>query len=137
MGLSGPLFEPAKQDDMESIHGKRGGHYNTFHVPYGSGMEVLREWFPEGEANDMNLVVFSTSGVHGTYQTLEDAEGDLAKGEEAEVTFTIYQPRLVTLRYGVIAVTLADIPFLKKLRASSRAEFCTIGGDPTPEEPTK
>jgi hypothetical protein len=140
--LGGPSFEPAEDHNFKSVSGKRGGHYNNFYFQPGREMAVLREWFPEGEANDMNLVLFSTSGVHGSYTTIEEIEAGLAKygdspsfGEDGwpndyagnELTVMILQPRLCTVRHGNATVTLADIPFLKKLRASSIAEFSKIG----------
>ena len=95
------------------------------------GMAALREFFPEGEADEMNAVLFSTSGVHGTYNTIEDSETHInAPTEETfgEVTFLIVQPRIVALRYGVChPETQADIDFLKRLRASSHAALSKIG----------
>ena len=73
----GPMFEPAKTDWWESSHGKQGGHYNTFHLAKGvDGMEVLRGFFSASGfevPDEMNFVLFSTSGVHGSYTTIEAA----------------------------------------------------------------
>jgi hypothetical protein len=90
----------------------------------GTGMASLRDMFPDGEANELNFVLFSTSGVHGTYNTIEEAENCLfgpAREEGiAEVTFLIVHPRLVSLRYGVCnPITHEDVYFLKKLRSTS------------------
>jgi hypothetical protein len=97
--------------------------------------EMLRGFFPDGEANDLNFVLFSTSGVHGTYLTIEDIEKDLAEPEEdrAGLTLTtlVVQPRLVCLRYGNIRVHPDDIEWLKRLRASSLAAAAKIGTDAT------
>jgi hypothetical protein len=95
------------------------------------GMNVLREMFPDASANDLNFVLFSTSGVHGTYNTIEEAERYL-KGEEeegaAEVTFVIVHPRLVAMRYGVCnPANQDDIDYLKSLRASSHKAASCIG----------
>lgn len=140
--FGGPIFEQAEDINFKSVSGKRGGHYNNFYFKLGRAMAILREWFPDGEANEMNLVLFSTSGVHGTYTTIEEIEMGLTKygnnpsfdAEEwpedyhgNELTVIILQPRLCTVRHGNATVTLADIPFLKKLRASSIAEFSKIG----------
>ncbi len=46
---------------------------------------LLREWFPDGRADEHNLVLFSTSGVHGSYLTLEDARRSLESGAEREL----------------------------------------------------
>jgi hypothetical protein len=134
MSLSGPMFEPAKSVDWESSHGKQGGHYNTFHLaPGADAMDVLHHWFPDGEANEMNLVFFSTSGVHGTYCTIEEVETGLSLPGDHEdrihdLTFLVVQPRIVTLRYGnCTPKTPDDFAFLKKLRASSWAAAQKIG----------
>lgn len=139
--VSGPMFEPAEDPDFKSVHGKRGGHYNNFYFQHGREMAVLRDWFPDGEANEMNVVLFSTSGVHGTYTTIEEIEAGLAKyGDEPEfgedwpddyhgneLTILLIQPRICTVRHGNATVTLADIPFLKKLRETSHAALVKIG----------
>lgn len=43
---------------------------------------ALRGMFPDAKADDMNFVLFSTSGVHGTYNTIEEAEKHLAPGKD-------------------------------------------------------
>lgn len=137
--LGGPMFENPNSGDCRSIHGKTGAHYNIyeFHT-----LATLRDFFPNGKADPLNFVLFSTSGVHGTYTTLEDIEASLTKyGDDAPaagddypddyhvpaVTVLIVHPRLVCLRYGVVPVTLADLPWLKTLRASSWAVCRKIG----------
>lgn len=91
----------------------------------GDGMAALREMFPNGEANGLNFVLFSTSGVHGTYATIEAVEDKPAIG----LTFLIVQPRIVGLKYGNCEPkTPEDFAFLKKLRASSWRAVATIGG---------
>ncbi len=103
----------------------------------GDGMEALRQLFPEGEATDMNAVLFSTSGVHGTYCLIEAVEEDMQREERdgpRDVTFCVIQPRIVCMRYGCAEPRNAeDIAFLKKLRASSQRALATIGVPcPTP-----
>lgn len=91
----------------------------------GDGMAALRQMFPDGKADDLNFCLFSTSGVHGTYCTIEDAEA----GEVRDVTFVVVQPRIVGIRYGNCEPrTPEDFAFLKALRASSREAVATIGG---------
>lgn len=88
------------------------------------GMEALRVMFPDGEADRDNLVMFSTSGVHGTYLTIEDEQA----APDTGVTFLVLQPRLVATRYGVAhPETEDDFDFLKKLRATSWAVMTRIG----------
>lgn len=146
---SGPMFERAQSGHWISVHGKDGGHYNTFALGVSmrtnadeyeraNGMDALRQFFPNGQANEYNLCLFSTSGVHGMYTTIEEVEADLVKPDEWEdeegntkhdhITFLIIQPRIVTLRYGnCFPKTKDDIAFLKRLRETSFAEFVKIG----------
>lgn len=98
----------------------------------GDGMEALRTMFPDGEANDLNFVLFSTSGVHGSYATLEEVEEEPDLG----LTFLIVQPRIVGVRYGNCEPkTPEDFAFLRKLRASSWRAVATIGVATTGKEP--
>lgn len=108
-----------------ALHGE-SGHYNiTELISDEYGMDALRAMFPDGGAsvNEINFVLFSTSGVHGTYGTIEDAEQ-----ENRSVTFLIVHPRLVSLRYGnANPETPEDFEFLKDLRAASWREMLKIG----------
>ena len=103
-------------------------HYSIMRlVENGSGMKALRELSPDGEADELNFVLFSTSGIHGSYNTIEDAELFL-QGKNPEghpnITFLIIHPRLVALRYGICTPTSQDdINYLKKLRDSS---YCAV-----------
>lgn len=113
-----PMWKP--------LHGD-SGHYNVSKIINESySMKALKELFPEGEksVNEMNFVLFSTSGVHGTYTTIEEAEED----EELSVTFLVIHPRLVSLRYGTVSPRKPDdFEFLKKLRCASWDIVKTIG----------
>jgi hypothetical protein len=131
------MFQPAKSEGSESIFNKTGAHYNIYKIDREQGMRILQEIFPEGVANEMNFVLFSTSGVHGTYKTIEEIEislqkyGELESKEDApeeripedytdpSLTILIVHPRIVCLQYGEIKISLKDIGFLKKLRESS------------------
>ena len=107
-------------------------HYNIFQYSPEESMDMLKSVFPDGLADEMNFCLFSTSGVHGTYSTIEDAERrllfeDSDEGTE-EVTFLVVHPRVVALRYGnVIVESNADIAFLKRLRKSSTEVINRIG----------
>jgi hypothetical protein len=93
-------------------------YYTTQQIQTADAMSTLREWFPEGLANDLNVVLFSTAGVHGSYTTIEQAE---ESEEPMEITFVVIRPRTVQTRYGnCLPETPADFAFLKQLRASSR-----------------
>lgn len=135
MTLSGPIFEPSKHGPWRSVHGASGGHYNVFACEDWAGMTALRELFPDGEADEMNFVLFSTSGVHGSYTTIEELETDDSDDDEYDpsLTFLVVQPRLCTLRYGECQPTTTDdFAFLKRLRESSHRAVAVIGL-PTPE----
>lgn len=115
----------------ESIHSSTSTHYNNFRCTDENGMNALRELFPEGDADCDNFVLFSTSGVHGTYTTIESAENDLSKA--IAITFLVIQPRVCTMRHGVcVPQTREEIAFLKTLRETSQEAIAGIGIDPTP-----
>lgn len=99
-------------------------HYTIFQIDSDRGMELLRSIFPDGKANEMNLVLFSTSGVHGTYTTIRDIK---RRKKGGDLTVIILMPRLVSLYYGDIKVEPEDIGFLKELRRTSREVFKSIG----------
>jgi len=121
----------------ETLNGKSFAHYSVMSLidRNNGGMEAIRALFPEGQADELNFILFSTSGVHGTYNNIEDAEhylnGD--KDEDGDeycqgVTFLIVHPRLVALRYGVCEPqNKYDIEYLKKLRESSHEIIRKIG----------
>lgn len=103
-------------------------HYSVMKLsdPYG-GLYALRAMFPDAKADALNFCLFSTSGVHGTYATIEEVE----KGECSGVTFLVVHPRLVALRYGECEPTTPeDFAFLKALRASSLEAMAKIGSKP-------
>ncbi len=146
--LGGPMFEPAESETFEAQKclecrsRKTGAHYNLYHIT--AGMRSLKEIFPEGEADALNLCLFSTSGIHGTYITIEEIKASLEKygnspsfGEDDEawpddyvgneLTVLIFHPRIVCMRYGNVKVQREDIPFLEKLRETSWRAFQSIG----------
>lgn len=91
-------------------------------------IEELKQFFPNGKCNEINLVLFSTSGIHGTYQKIEDICFDGSSEENTDyLTVLVIQPRKVCMAYGEIKVSEEDVEYLKMLRKSSRDEFCKIG----------
>lgn len=134
--VNGQMVETAQNGPWRSIHGKDGAHYNHYQCRTKDGMTALREFFEDG-ADFMNFVLFSTSGVHGTYNTIEAAErwlaGDRPSDPEAGdyyqvVTFLIVQPRICCLRYGNCRPETADdIAFLKQLREASLRAVQKLG----------
>lgn len=116
----------ALMDFWELLHDRASGigYYNVFHlINQNMGMEALRQLFPDAQADALNLVMFSTSGVHGSYVTIEECEEDPSLG----LTFLVIHPRTVTMRYGNCTPNSPeDFAFLKKLRASSGAAMMSI-----------
>lgn len=111
-------------------------------------IEPIKALFPSTDVNEMNVVLFSTNGTHGTATTIEEFEeafkilrGDSVGTqitvddiEEADsvvengITYLIVQPRIVKTFYGVcIPSSLDEIEYLKKLRDSSKAVLSRIG----------
>ena len=141
--VGGPMFEQSSDEFRRSVHGRRGGHYNTFELrDADAGLLFLKQLFPDGKANDLNFVLFSTSGIHGSYIRLEEIEDGLRMYPDGPpneddaydngwmgntVTVLVVQPRLATLTFGEARVTLADLPYLYALRESSWAAAQTIG----------
>jgi hypothetical protein len=91
--------------------------------------EVRQFWGDDPQPDEDNWMLGSTSGVHGSYTTLDhiaacfggtcDCDPE-ALAEDAEQshdrpTFTvlIVQPRLVKMIYGDVPVTRADLPYLR------------------------
>src|SRR3989304_8756196 len=111
-------------ENIDKTRQDESAHYSIMRLTEkGSGMEALRELFRDGDADELNFVLFSTSGIHGSYNTIEDAELFL-QGKNPEghpnITFLIIHPRLVALRYGICTPTSQDdINYLKKLRDNS------------------
>jgi len=125
---------------------KDGAHYNIWVISSG-GVAGLRKMFGDPpHANEMNFALFSTSGVHGNYTTIEEIEHSLGKygsdpafmQDESEesipddyhgpsLTVAVYHPRIIGIGYGNVQVTLEDIPFLKALRQSSWDAVQRIG----------
>ena len=133
--VSGPMFEPAKSAIWESMSGKSGAHYNNYGCLDKDGMAGLRQMFPSGIVDEMNFVLFSTSGVHGTYGTIEEAEEEWRRGvdEDCEparptVTFLIVHPRICCLRHGNCRPSsVEDFAFVKQLREQSWSVVQNIG----------
>jgi len=83
------------------------------------GIEHLKRIFPDGEANDLNWCLLSTSGVHGLYRTLDDLEYSFEEDEVYSITALVVMPRIVSMLWGHIEITKDDVPYLRKLVSSS------------------
>ena len=107
-------------------------HYNIFEIEDDEAMGMIASHFPDGP-NEMNLIFFSTSGVHGSYTSIEEAElfiGCDDEDEDAEkyVTFVIFQPRVMCLKYGNVRIESTEqAQYLKDLREKSWKEAALIG----------
>jgi len=103
-----------------------GGHYSINWIAPEHAWEWLRQKFPQGKASDSCWIALSTSGVHGTYCTLDDLPGAWADFERdgetspPEVTFICTEPRLVRTCYGNVPVgDQEEVEWLRSLVASS------------------
>lgn len=122
----------SNEERLVNVVSGMGSHYSVNCAK--DGMKLLRSIFPDGEADEMNFVLFSTSGVHGTYQTIEEEEADPGIG----VTFLVVHPRLVTVQYGnAYPQSKSDYDFLKQLRASSKDVVANVIGSHSPDELVK
>jgi hypothetical protein len=90
--------------------------------------EIRQFWGDDPKPNELNWMIGSTSGVHGSYATLDQIEAcfkdecDCPDDEKTddyhhrqEFTVLICRPRLVALTYGSIPVTLEELPYLRTI----------------------
>ena len=99
-------------------------------------IDDLKRIFPEGKCNTLNWFYLSTSGVHGSYTTLDDIEKgwDIVKKEGwdeevddwpegycgRDITVGVLMPRMAKVIYGNIELeTRDDIRWLRELLNSS------------------
>lgn len=106
-----------------------GGAWSISQFLTPDGMQALREKFPHGKADELNFVLFSTSGVSGSYTTIEESQAAfMESGGLVSVTFVIVAPRIIRLEYGNCQPESAeDYAFLKSLRETSWAAVAGIG----------
>lgn len=82
-------------------------------------IDDVKAHFPDGKADARNWFVASTSGVHGTYDTLDDIEYGKDGHFPTHLTVLIIHPRTVVLKFGVIEVHQDDIAYLRGLIGST------------------
>lgn len=114
------------------LNTNESAHYSIFEVRREDGMDFLKTIFPDGVADELNFVLFSTSGIHGGYELIEDLSLDKAFEDDEpytpRLTFLVIKPRIVSVTYGnCIPKSESDIAFLKRLRATSLAAVSKIG----------
>lgn len=137
--LSCPRCVRAKEDGrvvsmfgMERVYEPKppewvgGGHYTINWIREDFTWEWIGKKFSKGEADENCWILFSTSGVHGTYMTLDkillaEKVADEEEEEEEEfLTFLCVEPRLVRICYGNLPIrSEEDKAWLRRLAASS------------------
>ncbi len=91
------------------------GHYSVVEL---EDMAELREILGDG-ADRLNWLFLSTSGVHGSYTTLNDVFDEDGGESEHRVTVLVVQPRMVRSFYGHIQITEDDVPWLRQQVAAT------------------
>ncbi|WP_413373333.1 hypothetical protein [Paenibacillus taichungensis] len=94
-------------------------------------IDDLKSIFPDGQADELNWCMLSTSGVHGTYTKLETIreyfsnpqefveEQNGGEDFEPKVTVLVVKPREISMLHGHIKVDEHDIEYLNDLVSSS------------------
>ena len=103
-------------------------HYQNDKI---NDIDDLKSLFPKMKANSLNWCIFSTSGVHGSYFDLDEIEHSLKNNLneydtgycDPILTVLVIKPRIVSLGWGNIEITLNDIPFLREIARSSLVEI--------------
>lgn len=94
--------------------------------------EHLHKTFPENVANKWNLLMGSTSGIHGSDSTLNNLKDPtyleenmiLPPNNKDDFTICIIQPRICRMQYGAIGIRNEDDDaWLRKVIASSVETF--------------
>lgn len=91
-------------------------------------MRDVKESFPLNRADHLNWLFCGSSGIHGTYRTLDEIE-EIIRGDNPETsaldngkyyaTVLVVHPRLCVLKYGEIQVGLPDVALLRRLVATT------------------
>lgn len=72
-----------------------------------------------GKPDQLNWLFLSTSGVHGSYVTLDDLEKEWGKAEHQEITMILVCPRIVHMKWGTLSIKREHIPLLREWVAAS------------------
>ena len=111
--------DPAAFWLMQKLMAQRetSGRYRTYHV---ESLADIKPFFDGPTADpDYNWLFLSTSGMHGSYTTLDDIEcvgfEPVSEWEYIpNVTFLVVMPRLVRTYFGNARVTADDVPWLRE-----------------------
>lgn len=79
----------------------------------------LKAGFPPDTDFTMNWCFFGTSGVHGSYGSIDDLFADPSMTED-HITVLVVRPRRVGMMFGHVAVRREDIPWLRWVADSTR-----------------
>lgn len=125
-------------DEQSRLHGY-DGKYVTRPLPGDTLDEkwmCLKAFFENDKADHMNMLMGSTSGIHGSYTTLDDlempdpetaadnAESGFDMSHPEAFTFVVIQPRVCRLTYGTIGIrSIDDMNWLRNIITQSIAEF--------------
>lgn len=118
MGLGAVLAGVGAVVSARLVAGRSNGqHYTLWSI---DDIGDVRGVFGDLENVDytLNWLFVGTSGVHGTYLTLDDLDEMLTRPEDDEtrhtVTVLIVSPRIVRMEYGDIPISREDIPYLRE-----------------------
>lgn len=67
------------------------------------------DMFPKGHADYLNWLFLSTSGIHGSYKTLDEWTP-----ESPKITMLAICPRTLRMTFGDVEVTKEQIPILRR-----------------------
>ncbi len=123
---------------FEFVPENEPGLGNVFRARRILSVEELMVMFPRGVADELNFCLFSTSGVHGTYSTVEDVERYIQSVPEDKrkcdddrcdtITFLVIRPRSLIFNYGNVRVeTQNDVEILRELRSRSSHIASSLG----------
>jgi hypothetical protein len=102
--------------------GLKHQHYELISLLYKSEREQMEwlKWFFRDGPDRLNFCLFSTSGVHGSYATLDsNAQEEPDKDGCRSITFLVCSPRLVRFQYGNARYTKEEEPWLRWLATES------------------
>jgi hypothetical protein len=100
-----------------------GKNWKIFRI---EDMSTIRSIFPDGEADERNWLLCSTSGIHGSYTKMDEIarswdvpKEDVERHVGHRLTVLVIHPRIVSMGYGDIKIQKEDIPYLMQLVQSS------------------
>lgn len=90
-------------------------YYRSYEI---NDITEVAELFANPDHTDftLNWLFLSTSGVHGSYATLDDLETwePEEPGDRRCITVLVVKPRIVQTLYGTVEIQADDIPWLRE-----------------------